>query len=131
MFLLLCKYFFKKPPTFSIYTPADIAFTQAAGLVAIIEYNERGNQLTRRSYTITQQKYSIVPSQLIITCEACHESVHFLSDDEDEMVRLFGSYKCPNGCNRTNYSYISIGEIALPARPPSFAQNRVDRISKT
>ncbi len=55
----------------------------------------------------------IAPQTMIISCEACGEVRYFDAASDDESANLFSSFRCKKGCDRSYYSYITIGQIAM------------------
>ena len=68
------------------------------------------NQLYRKPITKTAMN---AQQTLIISCEACSEVRYFNAASDDEAAALFSTFICKNGCDRSYYSYITIGQIAM------------------
>jgi hypothetical protein len=58
---------------------------------------------------------SIAPQTLIISCEACGEVRYLDAASDEEAASQFNSFRCKKGCDRSYYSYISIGQIMIGA----------------
>ena len=56
---------------------------------------------------------SIIPQMLIITCESCKEVRYLDAADEEDVIRQFNAFRCRKGCDRSFYSYITVGQIVL------------------
>ncbi|NIA29699.1 MAG: hypothetical protein GXO75_05360 [Calditrichaeota bacterium] len=50
---------------------------------------------------------------LIITCEQCGEVKYFHAANDSSVERIFTSFHCSNNCDRSFYSYITIGQINM------------------
>jgi hypothetical protein len=51
--------------------------------------------------------------RMIITCEVCKEAFHFDTIDEDNVEITFSNFQCKNKCDRTYYSYITVGKLFI------------------
>ena len=56
---------------------------------------------------------SISPQTLIISCEACGEVLYLEAANDEEVARQFSGFRCKKNCDRSYYSYITIGQILL------------------
>ena len=55
----------------------------------------------------------IAPQTLIISCEACGEVRYLDAASDEEATRQFKEFCCKKGCDRSYYSYITIGQIMI------------------
>ena len=64
----------------------------------------------------------IASQTLIISCEACGEVRYLDAGSDEEVSQLFADFHCKKNCDRSYYSYITIGQISLPraaSAPPA------------
>ena len=71
----------------------------------------------------------IAPQTMIISCEACGEVRYFDAASDDESANLFSSFRCKKGCDRSYYSYITIGQIAM-SEPSHLAADESNPLPK-
>ena len=55
----------------------------------------------------------MIMRRLIIMCEECGDVRHFDASSEQQVEDLYKRFICSNKCDRSFYSYITIGEIEI------------------
>lgn len=64
----------------------------------------------------------VLYTDLIIACEACGEVKNFTVANQSDADKLFYEYRCPNGCGRQLYSFITLGTLKVPGNTSSDTQ---------
>ena len=77
--------------------------------------------------TITKTE-SMNTLNLIISCEECGQVKHYIAPNEKSAERTFNNYRCPNNCDRSFYSYITIGQISLEDYTNSYRKASVESV---
>jgi len=69
----------------------------------------------------------VLYTDLIIACESCGEVKKFTVANQSNADDLFRDYRCPNGCGRQLYSFITLGTLKFPEETNS--NSKVENIT--
>ncbi|GEM_PF-1129796 len=76
-------------------------------------WGEKRTPFTSKGLEVHTNTESIIPQMLIITCEFCREVRYLDAANEEDVIRQFNAFRCRKGCDRSYYSYITVGQLVL------------------